>query len=252
VSDATRLALLRAHVEQLRMSEGRLGVPESERSFTLLHERIAPGVLLLPGEGQGCHDLEALGRRLHRAGFGVLASSLAYRQLGRPGTSPTYWQTCLDEAENRFDMLNHFASRIAVVGAGLGAAMALHIARRRRTSAVVGLFPVLDAKLGMHERLQTALQALLPRRRRRPASWSMQRRLATQSIHKTAEPPRVPVLVIAAERDAGSDAARSLRAVHRLAQRGAAEVVVVPSGTASPADLPESAVESLLGFLKKP
>ncbi len=251
VSDATRLALLRAHVEQLRMSEGRLGVPEAERSFVLLQERVAPGVLLLAGEAQGTSELEMLGRRLHRAGFGVLASSLAYRELGRPGTSPSYWQTCMDEAESRFDMLNHFASRIALVGTGLGAALALHLARRKRVGAVVGLFPVLDANVGMHERLRTALRALLPRRNKRPVAWSMQRRLATEGIHKSKQQPDVPILMLAEERGDRGDAGRSLRYVRRLAQRGAAELVLVPAGATSPAALPESAMDTLLDFLKK-
>ncbi len=249
VTDATRLTLLNAHVEQLRMVEGRLGVAEPARSFLLLQDRVAPGVLLLPGEDEGCQNLHGLAARLHRAGFGVLASSLAYRTLGQPGRSPFYWQTCLDESENRYDMLNHYASRIAVLGAGLGAAMALHLASRKRVSAVVGLFPVLDAKVGASDRLRTALRALVPRLFKSPAAWALQRRLATDGVRKTTSRVGAPVLVIAEEGGDRGDAGRTLRFVRRLTQHGAAELHLVPPGASSPETLPEDAIDKLLNFL---
>jgi hypothetical protein len=40
VTDATRLSLVNAHMQQLRMVEGRVGIAEASRSFALLQDRI--------------------------------------------------------------------------------------------------------------------------------------------------------------------------------------------------------------------
>lgn len=250
VSDATRLALLDAHLEQLRMVEARLGLAEESRSLLLLQDRPSPSVLVLPGEGQGCETLRAFANRLYRGGFGVLASSLSYRVLDRPGQSPFYWQTCLDEAENRYDMLQHYATKIAVVGVGLGAAMGMHLAARRRVSAVVALFPVLDAHLGAKERLQQALRQLLPRWHKHPAAWTMQRRLATAGVRKAMGQFGAPLLALT-EESGGADNSRSLRFLRRVAADGAAQLLQVPAGEAAPDTLPEATLDKVITFLKQ-
>ncbi len=247
--EATRLALLQAHVEQMRLLEARLDIPEAGRSFLLLQDKSAPSVLMLPGEGQNCAGLHALGSRLHRAGFGVLASSLAYRSLERPGLSPFYWQTCLDEAENRYDMLNHYATRIAVVGVGLGAAIALHLATRKRLNAVVTLFPVLDARLGATDRLRTMMRNVAPRLFKSPPQWTMQRRLATEGVHKATSQFGAPILVLTEEHNQQGDAGRSLRFIKQLTERGGAQLQVVPAGVTEA--LPDAAIDTLLAFLKQ-
>ena len=251
VSDDTRLALLNAHVQQLRMVEGRLGVAEAGRSFALLQDRIAPSVLLLPGEEQGCENLRSFANSLHRAGFSVLASSLAYRGLGQPGQSPSYWQTCLDEAENRYDMLNHYASRIAVVGVGLGAAIAMHLATRRRVNAVIALFPVLDAALGTGDRIRVALRNLMPRVFKKPTGWNMQRRLATDGVRKAMGQVTAPVLALAEDGASGRDGNRTLRLLQRLGEGSTLTLQQVPAGATSPDTLSSAAVDKLVTFLKQ-
>lgn len=251
VSDATRLALLNAHLQQLRMVEARLGVAEAARSFVLLQERIAPSVLLLPNEEQGCENLRSFATTLHREGFAVLASSLSYRALGRSGQSPYYWQTCLDEAENRYDMLNHYAARIAVVGVGLGAAIALHLATRRRVSAVLALFPILDATLAGGDRVRVALRSLLPRLFAKPPGWAVQRRLATAEVRKVMGQFGAPALAVVEERATRGDGSRTLRLLQRLAETGTVSLVRVPPGATSPDTLPAATMDKLVTFLKQ-
>ena len=78
----------------------------------------------------------------------MLASNLAYRTLDQPLRSPQYWQTCADEAQNRYDILTHYATRVGVVGVGMSALVALHLASVRRVSEVVALFPTLGSEAG--------------------------------------------------------------------------------------------------------
>jgi pimeloyl-ACP methyl ester carboxylesterase len=248
-SEASRRALLSAHVEHLRMLEERLGVAVESRSQVLLQGRIAPGALLIPGEREGCERLRNLAEHLYAGGFTVLASSLAYRSFDRPGVAPTYWQTCLDEAENRYDMLDHYASRVAVVGVGLGAAVALHLAARKRVHAVAALFPVFDAAQGWGERLRAFLRRALPRAAKVPAGWSVQRRMAArQAQGKVA----VPLVVVAEERSDRSDAGRSLRAVRALMGHKPLQLLLIPEGSpATPEALPAEILAQLVGFLSR-
>lgn len=249
-SDATRCALVRAHVDQLRQIEERLGVPEEGRSFALLHERSAPAGLMLPGEGETCENLRKLGARLHERGWNILASSLSYRQLDRPGITPTYWQTCLDEAENRYDMLEHCATQIAVLGVGLGAALALHLAPRKRVHAVVALFPILDTRLGLGEQLRAVLRRMMRPRQTAPAGWSMQRRMAARQAQEKLS--ATPVIVVSEDRRDGSDTGRSLRAARGLAAHKPVHLLLLPAGQpTSPDTLPDDILNRMLEHLNK-
>ena len=249
-SDATRYALVRAHVEQLRQIEERLDVPPEGRSFALLQERAVPAILMLAGEGQTCENLRPLATRLHARGLSVLATSLAYRQFDRPGVTPTYWQTCLDEAENRYDMLEHCTTEIAVVGVGLGAALALHLAARKRVHAVVALFPILDTQLGLGEQLRAVLRRLMRSRQGTPATWSMQRRMAARLAQEKVA--ATPVIVVSEDRRDRSDTGRSLHAARALAAHKPVHLILLPPGhPASPDTLPDDIVNRVLEQLNK-
>lgn len=250
-SDATRRVLLSAHVDQLRMIEERLDVPEAGRSVAFLQNRVAPGVLMLPGEGETCEHLEPLGRALYRRGFNVLASSLSYRELGQPTRSPYYWQTCLDEAENRYDMLNHYASRVSVVGVGLGAAIALHLASRKRVHAVVALYPTLDARVGLSERLRGLMRRVFPRWMAAPAGWETQRHVAADEARRKAPKLTVPIFAVAEERRDG-ESGRATRSAKKLQAAGLAEIELLPRGRdAVPGELPDATLDNIVAFLRR-
>jgi len=232
------------------MTEERLGLEEAEQSFLLLQDRPAPAVLILAGEGEGCRRLRELGSALHAAGFGVLATSLAYRTSGST-EGPRFWQTCLDEAENRYDMLNHYASRISILGVGLGAAMALHVASRKRVSSIAALFPVLDAHLGTGQTLRRALRSLLPRRFWKPLTWPVQRRLATEGVRKAMSQFTSPLLVVADEKRGRNDSGRTLRFVQHLVDRGVVRLHVVSQDDPGPDTLSKADVDTLIQFLRQ-
>jgi dienelactone hydrolase len=235
----------------MRLIEERAGVDEEGRSFALLQGRVAPGVLLLPGEMQDCRVVRRLAERFYERGNTVLASSLAYRTLDLPGLSPVYWQTCLDEAENRYDMLQHYASRVGIVGAGLGATMALHVATTKRVNNVVALMPTFDARVGIGERMRALLRRVVPRRRKPPAGWSTQRSVAAENAREAAAKHAIPLLVIAEERRDRSDVGRSVRVAQRLASQSGGPIHLFPPGTVeSPDELPDELVEKVMTFLR--
>ncbi len=250
-SDATRRALLSAHIDQLRMIEERLGLPEAGRSFALLQSRVAPAALLLPAENEACEHLVPLAEHLHRRGFNVLVSSLSYRRLGQPPHSPQYWQTCLDEAENRYEMLNHYASRLSVVGVGLGAVMALHLASKKRVHAIVALYPTLEVPVGLNDRLRALVRRVFPRWMSNPPGWSMQRRMAAEGARSKLQQLNVPVLAVAEDRRDG-DEGRVTRAAQKLGASDVAQVELVPRGRGAVAgDLPENTLDTLVAFLRR-
>jgi dienelactone hydrolase len=235
----------------MRLIEVRAGVEEAGRSFVLLQERVAPGVLLLPAEGQDCGPVRRLAERLFDRGFTVLASSLAYRTLDLPGISPIYWQTCLDEAENRYDMLQHYTSRVGIVGVGLGAAMALHVATTKHVHNVVALFPTFDARVGIGEKVRGLLRRVLTRRKKTPAGWPAQRSMAAENGRQAVAKHAIPLLVIAEDRRDRSDAGRSVRVARRLAAQIGAPIHLLPAGEVeSPDGLPRESVEKLVNFLR--
>lgn len=250
VSDATRRILVEAHAQQLQTIEERAGVGPDERSFVMLQPNIATAILMLPSEGRGCGELKSVGRFFHRAGFSVLATSLAYREVNRAGYSPQYWQTCLDESLQRYDMLNHYASRMLVLGVGLSATIALHVAVERKVAGVIALFPKLHADIALRERLRIALDRFLPRRQG-PAAWAVQRRFAADAGRQAAAKVDLPMFVVVDADTLNREESRSVRTAKRLLARRAEDLREVPTVQASPEQLPELVLEDIARFARR-
>jgi len=251
-SDTLRRSLVEAHAQHLRHLEDIAQVPRPQRSLLLLQPRPAESVLLLPAEQSGCEDLLPLAEALHGRGWGVLASNLAYRSLDSPGHSPTYWQTVADEAENRYDVIAHYATQVAVVGIGMGALLALHLAATRRVAAVVALFPTFGTESTWFERLRTTLRRIVLRDTSTPHGWKHQRQLAAHAAQEAAGKVSVPLYLLAEDRKDRSESARSARAVQRLAHRAATQVRMLrPGESASIRDLPPAVLDEIFTFLRR-
>jgi hypothetical protein len=250
-SEALRRALVEAHADQLRQLEDRAGVPRPQRSYLLLQPRPTEAILLLAGEGAGADETLSIGEHFYARGFTALGSSLAYRDLAEPSRSPHYWQTCADEAENRYDALVHYATRVAVLGVGLGAIMALHVASVRRVTAVLAVLPVLHVGEPWQVRLRATMRRLLRRPEKTPPGWTHQRHLAAASGQSAASRLEVPLFLIAEERHDRSDTARTAQMAHKLVSRHATQVRLVPVGQlASARDLPPALLDELLAFAR--
>lgn len=250
-SESLRRALVEAHVDELRMLEDRAGMPRPQRSFLLLQPRPAESLLLLPGELAGADDVLPIAEHFHQRGFAALGSSLAYRVLDEPARSPHFWQTCADEAEGRFDILERYSTRIAVLGVGMGALMALHLASARRVSAVLALFPTLHVTESWRLRLRTTLNRLLRRESETSLGWNHQRRLAALRAHETMTKISVPLFLVAEDKRDRTDVARSSRDAQRLISRAATQVHMLPPGETAPRSLPPALLDTLLAFTRK-
>ena len=251
-SEALRRALIEAHLDQLWHLEERLAVPRPQRSFLLLQPRPSDSLLLLPGELSSAEDVLPIAEHFHQRGCAALGANLAYRTLDEPALSPHYWQTCADEAENRFDILTPYATRVAVLGVGLGALLALHLAAVRRVSAVLAVFPTLHVGEPWQLRWRMMLQRLLRREVRTPTGWEHQRRLAAVKAHETTGKIAVPLFVVAEDRRDNSDAGRSAQMGQKLIHRAATQVHVLrPGEEASPRALPPALLDDLLAFVRK-
>ena len=250
-SEPTRRALVEAHLEHLRYLEERSEVPRHQRSFVLLQPKLTAGALFLPGEGAGTDEVERLAAAFHARGHTVLASALALRSLDHPGRSPQYWQTCADEAEVRYDMLAHYTDRITVVGVGVSALIALHLATRKRVDAVVALFPVFDTAPSWLQRLQGALQRLLRREEAIPHTWGAQRRIAGTAGREAADRISVPLYMVVEDRRDRSEAARSAQTAQKLEGRATTRVRLLPPEVASARALPQDVLDDILNFTRR-
>jgi esterase/lipase len=249
-SETLRRSLIEAHAQHLRHLEDIAEVPRPQRSQLYLQGHPTEALLLLPGEGSGCDELQAMAEFFFKRGFTVLASNLAYRTLDQPLQSPQYWQTCADEAQNRYDILTHYATRVGVVGVGMSALVALHLAAVRRVSEVVALFPTLGSEAGWRERLRATLRRLVLRDTRTPRGWAHQRQLAAHAAHEHVSRLAVPLFVVVEDRHDRTEAGRSAAAAQKLGGRAATQVRVVPAGTAA-RDLPAGVVDDILAFLRR-
>ena len=251
VTAETRRVLIEAHSSQMELIEERAGIGEKDRSFLLLQNRVSPGILILAGEGEGTEDLKPVARFFHRAGFNVLVTTLAWRDHTRPAYSPTFWQTCLDESSNRLDMLAVYSNRMTVMGCGLSASIMLHLVQDNKVNSLIALFPTLHADVSFRERFRLALQRWLPRTRKDPPPWNMQRRMATDLARNKAKNLEVPTLLVVEDLHDKTELGRSASMADRLFSRRADEVKRVPSAQSSPRLLPQLMLEKLVEFARK-
>ena len=251
VTAETRRVLIEAHASQLEIIEERASIGEKDRSFLLLQDRVSPGILLLAGEASGTEDLKPVARFFHRAGFNVLATTLAWRDQERPAYTPTFWQTCLDESSNRFDMLHVYSDRMTVGGCGLSASIMLHLAEDKKIDSLIALFPNLHSDVSFRERFKMMLKRWLPRGHKEPAAWNMQRRMVTDLARTKAKNLDVPTLLVVEDLHDKTELGRSAATAERLFSRRADEVKLVPSAQASPRLLPQLKLEKLVCFARR-
>jgi hypothetical protein len=250
VSAETRRVLIEAHASQLEIIEERAGIDESHRSFLLLQNRIAPGILMLAGENGSTEEMRPVARFFHRAGFNVLVTTLAWRDHDRPGYSPTFWQTCLDEAANRFEMLRVYSNRITILGWGLSAALMVHMTRKEQVHSLIALFPTLHADVSFRERFKLLLRKWIPRKATTPPSWTSQRRLAVDLARQRAKGLEIPTMLVVEDLHDKTEQGRSAATAERLFSRRADEVKRVPTAQASPRLLPQLILEKLVAFAR--
>lgn len=250
VSAETRRVLIEAHASQLEIIETRAGLDESHRSSLLLQDRVAPGVLMLASESGSTEEMRPVARFFHRAGFNVLVTTLAWRELDRPGYSPTFWQTCLDEAENRFDMLQVYSNRMTVLGCGLSAALMVHLVRDKQVQSLIAMFPTLHADVSFRERFKLLLRKWIPRTAKTPAAWTSQRRMAADLARQRAKGLEVPSMLVVEDLHGKTEQGRSAATAERLFSRRADEIKRVPTAQSSPRLLPQLILEKMVNFVR--
>jgi len=227
-------------------------VPRQQRTQLRLQPRPSDSLLLLPGEAMSAEELEPLAEAFHRRGFAVLNTSLAFRALDRPGRSPIYWQSCADEAENRFDVLAHYSTSISIVGVGLAGLVALQVATARRVNGIVALFPTMDADLTVAEKLRAAMRRLFKREEPIARTWPEQRKAAARTANAVLGRIAVPLYVLAEDRNDRTEPGRASSVARKLVSRAATNVRLLrPGEAASVRDLPPSAFDEILNFLRR-
>lgn len=250
--ETLRRSLVEAHAQHLRHMEDFAEVPRHQRSVLYLQPHPTDSVLLLPNELTGVDDVQPLADLLHRRGLSVLATNLAFRTIDQPGHSPQFWQTVADEAQNRYDMLAHFATNISIVGVGLGAVVALHTASTRRVAGVVALFPTLGSEPTWLDKLRASVRRLILRDQSTPRGWSHQRQEAAQAGRDLTATSSVPLYLLVDGREDRSEAGRAARVAKKLVNRAATQVRSLrPGEAASVRDLPPAVQDEILAFLRR-
>ncbi len=117
--------------------------------------------------------------------------------------------------------------------------------------AVVALYPTLEARVGLSERLQSLMRRVFPRLLSSPPGWNMQRRMAADDARRRVPKLRVPIFAVAEDRRDG-DGGRATRSAQKLEASHLAQVELVPRGQSAVAgDLPEATLDHLVAFLRR-
>lgn len=106
------------------------------------------GVLLLHGFSGSCGEVRALGKRLHEAGFSVVAPALPGHGTQPAALSDVSRDDFLTQVESAYRDAARRFERVYVVGLSMGGALGLHIASDHPVAALVTISaPVFMSRL---------------------------------------------------------------------------------------------------------
>ncbi len=228
-SARSRLITLRAQQRLQEEVEQRLDVPPAERSLVLVNEGARDAVLLVHGATGTPADLQDLARFLHAAGCTVWAPLLPGHARVGPGLQEVMWLACLQEVRLRLRLLKRLFSRVHVVGAGFGAALALNLEREDAPASLVLLAPALVPRLPWPVRLLLRLGVHRLGWVQRRAGWNLQVLKAMEKARGRVG--RLPAPVYAAQcADDERVSPSSLRLLQRKSRHRASRFRLYPSG----------------------
>lgn len=250
-----RKDLLRFFHESALFIERRGGVPERDRSFLLLQQREALGVLLLHGAGGTPDEMRPLGDYLHSLGFTVFGLRLpidprssdtgfvdyARRMISRRGKESGErgaaagcgaggWSGCLAQAEIALDTMLAYSSDTYTAGFSFGGTIVLNLMRSRAVKGTILLSPGLFPSGGTRYAIFKAARRVLPQLTRRimPVRSTILD-LITMTRMALGDEIREPILMIQAADDPVLSA-RGYQFLQKRSRNPASRFVLLPSG----------------------
>jgi esterase/lipase len=250
-----RRDLLRFFHESVLYIERRAGVPERDRSFLLLQQREALGVLLLHGAGGTPDEMRSLGDYLYSLGFTAYGIRLpidprssdsgfadyARRMIRRrggdgaqhsaaPGCGSGGWSGCLARAEVTLSTMLAYSADTYTAGFSFGGTIALNLMRSHPVRGTILLSPALFPGGGTRHAIFRAALRILPRLTRRimPVRSTM---LDLIMMTRTAigDDIREPILMVQAADDPVLSA-RGYQFLQKRSRNAASRFVLLPSG----------------------
>lgn len=250
-----RKDLLRFFHESALYVERRAGVPERDRSFLLLQQREALGVLLFHGVGGTPDEMRPLGDYLHSLGFTVYgmrlpldprssdtgftdyARRIIRRRRGEeghraaaPGHGAGGWSGCLAQAEITLDTMLSYSSDAWTAGFSFGGTIALNLMRSRPVRGTILISPGLFPSGGTRYAMFKAARRLIPRLTERimPVRSTMHDMIMMTRAALGDEIPEQILMIQAADDPILS--ARGYQFLQKRSRNPASRFVLLPSG----------------------
>lgn len=148
-----QIMTLRTHQKLLTSFEGERGINESDRSYLRVKEGAKGSCLFIHGVSTGPGDLKDLAEEFYQAGFNVYVLRLPDYGTPEKTLSEVTWESSLNQARQRFQLLARGGGKVHVVGMGFGATLALHVALLESVSSLVLLAPAIMPRESFLQRL---------------------------------------------------------------------------------------------------
>ncbi len=224
-----RVIRLRTHARLQAALEEHRGVPPENRSFIGIQENSRSACLLVHGVSSTPADLRPLAEYLHANGLTVYLLLLPGYGLAGEGPSRIMWRASLQEIKLRYRFLRRLHRQVHLVGYGLGAALAIHLARQEAVTSLILLAPALIPRVNIVERLLLRLKVhRLPGLRPR-LGWRPEELEAMESARSQISRLRLPVYAAQCDDDEHISPI-SLRVLQKRVRHGASRFRAFPSG----------------------
>ncbi len=228
-SERGRVMALRIQRRLLATLEQERHVPPEKRSFLEISDGSPAAVLLLHGATGSPADLRPLADHLHAGGLTVMGQRLPGAAAAFGDPPRVRWRADLQQATQVYDMLERLHQRVYIVGLSFGAALALHLGRRRQPAALALLAPALVPRVSVFVRLLLRLKIHHLGWVRRRAGWNLELLDAMEKARGRVGRVKAPIYAAQCEDDATISPA-SLRLLQRRSRHRAGRFRLFASG----------------------
>jgi esterase/lipase len=188
-----RVIRLRAHQRLQVALEERRGIPPAHRSFIGIQEGARAACLLVHGVLGSPADLRPLAEHLHASGLTVYLQLLPGYGLDTEEPPQVMWRASLQAVKVRFQLLRRLYRQVHVIGHGMGAALAIHLARQETVASLALLAPALIPRVTLVERLFLRLKLHRLRWLRPRLGWNPEVLEAMESARTQVGRLRLPI-----------------------------------------------------------
>ncbi len=224
-----QIMTLRTHQKLLTSFEDHRGIGQADRSYLRVSDGGKGSCLLIHGVSTGPGDLKELADEFYQAGFNVYVLRLPDYGTPENTLSEVTWESALNQALQRFQLLARGGGKVHVVGLGFGATLALHVALAESVSSLVLLAPAIMPRESFLQRLAVRLKLHHMKFFHRWLGWNADLMEGMDIARGKIGKVKVPIYAAQCEDDDRA-CPTSLRFLQRKARNSASRFQIFPEG----------------------